>query len=78
MYSQKAWGGPVEPFISINFIKSSPKSTGDPVVGLVVYEWRDEDLIGVSPSPDATEASPLKYMSHGEANTKSNAEKMDM
>ena len=60
MYSQKAWGGPVEPFISINFIKSAQKSITDSLIALVVYEWKDEDLIGILPSPDATEVSPME------------------
>ena len=59
MYSQKTWGGPVEPFILIDLVKSAPEGTSDPLIGLIIYEWKDEDLIGVLPSPDATEASPL-------------------
>lgn len=39
-------------------IKAAQKSISDSLIALVVYEWRDEDLIGVLPSPDATEASP--------------------
>lgn len=57
MYSQKAWGGPVEPFILVNIVKAAQKSISDPLIALVVYEWRDEDLIGILPSPDDPEAS---------------------
>lgn len=45
MYSKKAWGGSVDPFIETKFIKS--EDGDNPFVSLVVYEWRDEDLIGV-------------------------------
>lgn len=51
MYSKSAWGGPVDPFILIKFLPQ--QSEQDPVVSLVVFEWKDEDLIGVYPSPDA-------------------------
>lgn len=64
MYSQKAWGGPVEPFILVNFIKAAQKSVSDSLIALVVYEWRDEDLIGILASPDATEASSLERLFH--------------
>lgn len=62
MYSQKAWGGPVEPFILVTFNKAAQKSISDALIALVVYEWKDEDLIGILPSPDATEASPYEYL----------------
>lgn len=51
MYSKSAWGGPVDPFILIKFLPQ--QSDQDPIVSLVVFEWKDEDLIGVYPSPDA-------------------------
>ncbi|KAI3398460.1 hypothetical protein diail_9141 [Diaporthe ilicicola] len=51
MYSKSAWGGPVDPFILIKFIPH--EGDQDPIVSLVVFEWKDEDLIGVYPSPDA-------------------------
>jgi hypothetical protein len=62
MYSKKAWGGPVDPFILVNFLNSTQKSSSDSVISLVVYEWKDEDLIGVWPSPDASEASLLEML----------------
>jgi hypothetical protein len=46
MYSRKAWGGSVEPFILTKFIKSDTEEEGDPLVGLVIFEWNDEELIG--------------------------------
>ena len=53
MYSKKSWGGSTDPFILTKFIKPSGEIEGDPIVSLVVFEWRDEDLIGVWPSEDA-------------------------
>lgn len=53
MYSQQAWGGAVDPFILLKFIPYVGDE--DPVVSLVIFEWKDEDLIGVYESPDATQ-----------------------
>lgn len=53
MYSQQAWGGPVDPFILIKFMDYTGED--DPVVSLIVFEWKDEDLIGVYPTDDATQ-----------------------
>ena len=59
MYSKTAWGGDVDPFISAKFIQVEPGEgedvDPDPTVSVVVFEWRDEDLVGVWPSDDATE-----------------------
>jgi hypothetical protein len=54
MYSRKAWGGDVEPFILTKFIKAADDTPGDPIVSLIIYEWKDEELIGIWPSNDAT------------------------
>lgn len=53
MYSQQAWGGAVDPFILLKFIPYVGDE--DPVVSLVIFEWKDEDLIGVYESADATQ-----------------------
>lgn len=53
MYSQQAWGGPVDPFILLKFLPY--EGDQDPVVSLVIFEWKDEDLIGVYASADATQ-----------------------
>ncbi|KAK5122055.1 hypothetical protein LTR85_004301 [Meristemomyces frigidus] len=45
MYSRKSWGGNVDPFILTKFIKTGDVE-GDPLVSLVVFEWRDKPLIG--------------------------------
>lgn len=53
MYSKSAWGGPVDPFILLNFMPY--EGDEDPIVSLVIFEWKDEDLIGVFPSAEATQ-----------------------
>ncbi|KHJ35360.1 putative integral membrane protein [Erysiphe necator] len=53
MYSQKAWGGSVEPYILVNFTKNETGDNPDPIVSLVIFEWKDYDLIGVFPTPDS-------------------------
>ena len=53
MYSKTAWGGSVDPFILTKFIQATPEGDEDPIVSLVIFEWRDEDLVGVWPSEDA-------------------------
>jgi hypothetical protein len=46
MYSRKAWGGSVDPFILTTFSKPKPEVVGDPVVSFVIFEFKDEGLIG--------------------------------
>jgi hypothetical protein len=53
MYSKSAWGGPVDPFILVKFTGTGRNDAEDPIVSLVIFEWKDEDLIGILPSPDA-------------------------
>lgn len=45
MYSRKAWGGSVDPFILVKFTKSNVPA-GDPLASLIIFEWNDEELIG--------------------------------
>jgi hypothetical protein len=48
MYSRRSWGGPVDPFILVNFIKPSKLGDGDdPVASLLLFEWGDKELIGI-------------------------------
>ncbi|KAF2489974.1 hypothetical protein BU16DRAFT_168326 [Lophium mytilinum] len=51
MYSKKSWGGNVEPFILVKFIKADTKGddAADPLVSIVIWEWKDSDLIGKPP-----------------------------
>ncbi|KAI2639572.1 lung seven transmembrane receptor-domain-containing protein [Hypomontagnella submonticulosa] len=53
MYSRSAWGGPVEPFIETIFPNKTVEGDDDPIVSLVIFEWKDQDLIGVLPKPDS-------------------------
>ncbi|KAL8968317.1 MAG: hypothetical protein Q9183_002521 [Haloplaca sp. 2 TL-2023] len=55
MYSKKSWGGDTDPFVLTTLDKASPEPDEDTLVSLVVFEFRDEDFIGVWPSPDALE-----------------------
>ena len=62
MYSKKAWGGKVDPFIQVKFDKFDlDQSAVDPVVSVVVWEWRDSDLIGkASDLPTASEGVRIR------------------
>ncbi|KAK7612032.1 lung seven transmembrane receptor-domain-containing protein [Phyllosticta paracitricarpa] len=48
MYSKKAWGGSVNPFILVKFLKDNValEKGEDPVVSLLVFEWHDKNLLG--------------------------------
>jgi hypothetical protein len=51
MYSRKSWGGNVDPFILVKFMKPvEPKAA---TISLVIFEWKDEELIGLYPEPGA-------------------------
>lgn len=54
MYSKTAWGGDTDPFIEAVFVKTTPEGDEDPLVSIVVFEWKDEDLVGVWPSEDSS------------------------
>lgn len=51
MYSKTTWGGPVDPHILVKFIKDTEDSPTDPLVSMVIFEWKDYDLLGVT-GPD--------------------------
>jgi hypothetical protein len=47
MYSKKSWGGKVEPFINIKFIRDDRnKDVQNPTVAVVIWEWKDTLLLG--------------------------------
>ena len=47
MYSRKSWGGSTDPFILTKFVKPDNIPEGqDPIVSLVIFEWKDRPLIG--------------------------------
>ncbi|ODH53159.1 hypothetical protein GX48_00695 [Paracoccidioides brasiliensis] len=61
MYSRKAWGGSQDPFILVTIQKGelmNPES--DHLVSLVVFEWKDEGLIGRYPAGDRDKAFTQK------------------
>ncbi|KAI1116128.1 lung seven transmembrane receptor-domain-containing protein [Nemania sp. NC0429] len=53
MYSKAAWGGPVDPFILAVFPNDTIKADEDPIVSLIIFEWKDQKLIGAFPDPEA-------------------------
>lgn len=59
MYSRKAWGGNVDPFILVKFSKAQTEE-GDPLASLVIFEWNDEELIGEYRSGES-DVSVLKH-----------------
>ncbi|KAK0385797.1 hypothetical protein NLU13_6974 [Sarocladium strictum] len=50
MYGRKTWGGPVDPFIEVKFLTDNSK-TDKPMASMIIFEWRDQDYVGV-PSPN--------------------------
>ncbi|EKG15660.1 Transmembrane receptor eukaryota [Macrophomina phaseolina MS6] len=48
MYSKKSWGGSVDPFILVKFLKDkiAEEKGEDPVVSLLIFEWQDKQLLG--------------------------------
>lgn len=52
MYSKKSWGGNVDPHILVKWIKDTTEGAADPIVSMVIFEWKDYDLIGVLPTGD--------------------------
>ncbi|KAL8940502.1 MAG: hypothetical protein Q9216_002789 [Gyalolechia sp. 2 TL-2023] len=55
MYSKKGWGGDTDPFVQTTIEKAPPPDHQDAFVSLAIFEFRDEDLLGVWSSPDAPE-----------------------
>lgn len=53
MYNKATWGGPVDPFILIAFPNDTIKADEDPIVSLIIFEWKDQELIGAYPDPEA-------------------------
>jgi hypothetical protein len=44
MYSKKQWGGAIDPFILVTFLKDD--SPPDRTVSLIIFEYRDKGLLG--------------------------------
>ncbi|CAK7218868.1 Membrane protein ptm1 [Sporothrix curviconia] len=49
MYSRSSWAGPVDPFILVKFDKYD--GPVDPIISLLIFEWKDEGFIGSQPDP---------------------------
>lgn len=67
MYSKSDWSGPDDPFISIFFPKVEVPEDQDPIVSVVVFEWKDQSLLGTSDDPSTYK----KLICDNEAVTKS-------
>ncbi|KXJ94421.1 lung seven transmembrane receptor-domain-containing protein [Microdochium bolleyi] len=50
MYDRGDWGGPVDPFILAEFPNITVEGDADPIVSLIIFEWKDEWLIGAEGS----------------------------
>ena len=55
MYDRKTWGGAVEPHILVKFIKNTAGNDSDPIASMIIFEWKDYDLIGVLPTVDSVQ-----------------------
>ncbi|KAI9718375.1 MAG: hypothetical protein M1812_004096 [Candelaria pacifica] len=55
MYSRNSWGGDVDPFILAKFEKVDVEGDVDPLVSMVIFEWRDENYVGKLATPDSKE-----------------------
>lgn len=64
MYSRKAWGGSIEPFILTKFVKTTVSDDSDPIASLVIFEWQDEALIGRNGPNDAEVRSAIDRQDH--------------
>ncbi|PQE05590.1 Transmembrane receptor eukaryota protein [Rutstroemia sp. NJR-2017a BBW] len=55
MYDRKTWGGPIDPHILIKWLptKQDTPAEVDPIASMVIFEWRDYDLVGVLPTADS-------------------------
>jgi hypothetical protein len=57
MYSQKTWGGPTQPHILVKFLKNEVTDDSDPIASLIIFEWKDYDLVGVLPTAESLTVS---------------------
>jgi len=60
MYSKKAWGGAVDTHILVKWIKDTSEDDAERIASMIIFEWKDYDLIGVLPTPDS-----LTVLTHG-------------
>ena len=66
MYSKKAWGGDVEPYIMARFDHAAVRDDEDtdPVVAVAIFNWNDVNYIGSS-APEAPDKVGIQYVWHG-------------
>jgi hypothetical protein len=48
MYSRSAWGGDIDPFVLVE-VEKIEANDRDPIMSLVIFEWKDRHLIGKHP-----------------------------
>ena len=63
MYSKAAWGGSVEPYVSTQLEKPTNLANKDALASFVIFEWHDEDLIGIEKA--GTDSVRLGCKAHG-------------
>ncbi|KAI5300986.1 hypothetical protein KEM56_002059, partial [Ascosphaera pollenicola] len=61
VYGKKSWWGSIDPHISVTFDKKSQKEGEDPLVSLLIFEWKDRHLIGRWPSDSNHEDEREQY-----------------
>jgi hypothetical protein len=61
MYSKRSWGGAVDPYIDVLFIKDEASQTN---VSLVIFEYEDKSLLGRQDvdNPDIVRWVPRIYL----------------
>jgi len=58
MYSKSAWGGAVDPHILVKFRKEEVEGDADPIASMIIFEWKDYDLVGILPTADSIQVGP--------------------
>ncbi|KAI9801146.1 MAG: hypothetical protein M1825_003420 [Sarcosagium campestre] len=53
MYGRDSWGGTVDPFIQTIFVKQDVEGDDDPIVSFVIFEWKDEEYVGLQTNPES-------------------------
>ena len=54
MYRKGVWGGETDPYIMTTFnAVEGEEGDDDPTVSMVLFEWYDEPLLGVYPTPES-------------------------
>jgi hypothetical protein len=62
MYSKASWGGAVDPHILVKFTKDASAGNSDPIASLVIFEWKDYDLVGVYPTAESMKVRLIHTM----------------